>query len=344
MTKYVPQFTPLIKEAFAQKVKEQILSGWLGPSITTADFENRICEITGSKHCIATTSGTVAILLALGSLDLKPGSTILFPAYTFLAGANAARYLGYKIKLVDIKRETLSMNPDLVDLTGIDAVMFVNHNGYVGEDVKKIRDMCQEWCIPMIEDSSQGLGIVNAGRTGDLGIFSFSVPKLVTTGQGGAIITNSEILYSRCKEIMDHGGDWRKTRTHTKLGVNFKFNDILASYGLAQLNSIESLLSMRKTVFDEYRKYISLIDFDYDSTWMVIYQSKNPNKVMTALREKNISFARYYQTINKNPPYADNQNYPEANYISENCLYLPSSLTLDKSTIKRICRIIKQSD
>lgn len=337
---FVPQFEPLIVQSYADDVQKQIMSGWIGPSKTTQAFEEKLCEITGAKYCLSTTSGTTALLIALSALDLPPESTVLFPSYTFLAGANAARFLGHKVKLIDINPETLCMNPNL--LQEANAVIFVNHNGYVGEDVQIIKDLCKN--TPMIEDSSQCLGMPNGGRIGDMGILSFSVPKLVTTGQGGAVITDDESLYNRCRQIRDHGEDWRKTKIHNHLGVNFKFNDILAAYGLSQLSDLDFLLSERKRVFDTYRERINLIDFGYDSTWMVIYKTENVNEIVEELRKEDIQAVKYYQPLNHNPTFQNNWIYSVAEEIWNTHIYLPSSLVLQDETIHRVCEVIHRID
>lgn len=337
---FVPQFEPLITQSYADEVHKQIMSGWIGPGKATQSFEETICKITGAKYCLSTTSGTTAILMALSALDLPPESTVLFPSYTFLAGANAAKFLGHKVKLVDIKPETLCMNPNLV--SEADVVIFVNHNGYVGQDVQRIRDLYEG--TPMIEDSSQCLGMPNGGRIGDMGILSFSVPKLVTTGQGGAVITDDESLYNRCRQIRDHGEDWRKTKIHDHLGVNFKFNDILAAYGLAQLNRLDTLLAERKRIFDTYRECIDLIDFDYDSTWMVIYETENANEIVDALKKEAIQAVKYYRPLNHNSTFKNNWIYAEAEKIWNTHIYLPSSLVLQEETIHRVCEVIHRID
>lgn len=340
----IPQFEPMIKNEYADAVSNQILSGWIGSSQTTIDFENAIKRITGARHCISTTSGTVAIMLSLMSMNLRKGAVILFPSYTFLAGANACRLLGYKVRLVDVKISTTCLNPDLVrqelEKGYVDCVIFVNQNAYVGDDVQTIRDLCESHRVMMIEDSSQAIGIDGAGRKGHVGIFSFSVPKLITTGQGGAIITDNDQIALKCMAVRDHGDNWRKDRIHKEIGGNFKFNDILAAYGLSQLNNIKQLIAARDTIFDMYRKRIPLYDYGYRSTWMVTYMTSRADQVIEALGNAGIQAVKYYRPINHNPPYSSVDQYPAAEIIYDELVYLPSSLTLSEKDIDNICDII----
>lgn len=335
----IPQYEPFIKKEYIDSVSQQIQSGWVGTSKKTEEFEEEICKLTNAKYCISTTSGTVALVMGIHSLNLEPGSTILFPAYSFLAGANAARFLGFNIKLVDIKRETMCMDPDKVCLDNASAVMFINHNGYVGGDVQRARRICDK---AFIEDSAQALGMPNAGRTGDFGIFSFSVPKIITTGQGGVVITDNKDIYERCKQLRDHGDNWRKDRLHNHLGINLKFNDILATYGLAQLKLLPELLERRKEIFDYYRKYLKIKDFGYDSTWMVIYETANADRIINKLRDNEIQAVKYYRPINHNVIYKDDATHEEAERAFRDCVYLPSSLTLTKNDIENICKVINE--
>lgn len=355
---FIPQYEPLIKESYANAVHEQIMSGWLGPGEKVKQFEDKICEITGAEYTIATTSGTVALYLSILTLCNKPGK-IYFPNYTFLAGAHAAKLANKQVELVDIKDETLCMNPvildqvlDHTDPTFLDlnlATIYVNHNGYVGSDRYKIRELCNDYEIPMIEDSSQALGIydengLHAGRVGDVGIFSFSVPKIVTTGQGGCIITDNAEIATKCRQLLDQGGDWKKTKVHNNLGGNFKFNDILAAYGLAQLEIIDELLERRRQVFDYYRKHLNIIDFGYDSTWMVLYRTKKAIEIIEKLKEIDIQAVQYYNPIHTNPSCKGDviHNKWASEEAAQEIVYLPSSLTLKKETVKIICEIIQQ--
>ncbi len=344
MSKFIPQFAPQVRPKDIEAVQKQMQSGWVGCGEKTLQFEEKLRQITGAKHCISTTSGTTALFLAVHSLGLSHNSSILFPAYTFLAGANAIRMANKNVVLCDIDPDTMCMyDTGIHDFPArplFSSIMFVNHNGYCGPIRGAFRKYCDDAHIPMIEDSSQALGIPSAGRLGDIGVFSFSVPKLITTGQGGAIITDNHRLASRCLELRDHGdNNWRKTRIHEKIGGNFKFNDILAAYGLSQLEDMDELLAQRKFIFDCYREHIELIDYGYDSTWMAIYKSDKADKIIEVLSKNNISAVKYYKPVNINPPF-QGRSYPHAKKIAEQVVYLPSSLSLSKDEIDKVCRII----
>lgn len=357
MNKFIPQYEPNIKQFYIDAAKNQMATGWIGTSITTDEFEKRIKLLTGRKHAISTTSGTMALFLGMESLDktdrwAKP--IIFYPTYTFLAGANVLKYLEYDIHFIDINLETMCMDVDKLekafDNYGIDgaifAVFFVTHNAYNGPDIQRAKNLAKKYKCAFIEDSAQSIGIQNAGTYGDFSIFSFSVPKLITTGQGGVLLTDDDGLAERAKQLRDHGDNWRKDKYHKHIGLNLKFNDIAAAIGIAQLDNINGLLAKRKKIFDSYRKHLNVIDFGYDSTWMVIYKTDKIEQIIEALNLENIQAVQYYRPIPDNPPFQNQKcnDYSNAKYVYDHYLYLPSSLTLKKSDINRICKIIKKVD
>jgi dTDP-4-amino-4,6-dideoxygalactose transaminase len=141
----IPQFVPLVEPADAERVRRQVETTFVGCGQTVTAFEQAVAARSGVRHCIATTSGTTALMLALWAAartDLPP--KVLFPAYTFLAGANGARLLGFEVELIDVEPDTLCLSPRLLgetlERTGpVAAVMYVDHNAYVGPQRDQVR-------------------------------------------------------------------------------------------------------------------------------------------------------------------------------------------------------------
>ncbi len=343
----IVQYSPVIEKKYIRSVTKQLKSGWLGPGETTKKVEEELCKMTGNKYCVATTSGTSALIMAILSLNIPKDKIILLPAYTFIAPHNAAKFLGYKIRLIDVDPNTMCMDyGELLKIyskhkNSIGAIIFVNHNSYAEGEYSKIVDFCNRYSTPIISDASQALGNIKAFK-GTVSVISFSVPKIATCGQGGAVVTNDENIYLELKKIQDHGDDWRKDRIHKNLGVNFKFNDILASYLLPQLKDINKLIFKRDMIFSWYQIYLkkNIVTYGMDSTWMVIYKTKKIQQIIKELEENNIQSVQYYKPISWNPPYYTSELFVNSEKIYQEYLYLPSSLSLTKNQIKRICRII----
>lgn len=345
----IPQYSPLIEPADSERVRRQVESTFVGCGKTVTEFEHSVAAHAEIRHCVATTSGTTALMLALRAVArTDTPRKVLFPAYTFLAGANAARFLGYDVELIDIEQDTLCMSPRLLretlEGTGpVAAVVFVDHNAYLGPHRDEVRTICDRFDVPLLEDSAQCFGVLNR-LVGRAGVFSFSVPKLVTTGQGGCVITNEDAIAQTVAALCDHGGGWRQQRLHERIGGNFKFNDILAAYGLAQIERLNHLLALRKAVFDRYRAYLSIIDHGMESAWMVVYRSRDAARLASRLHEQGIQAVQYYRPINDNPPYRTGRAYPQAQTAYRELLYLPSSLSLQPAEIDTVCRAVLAAD
>jgi perosamine synthetase len=341
----IPQYVPLIEPADCDRVRRQVESTFVGSGKVVAEFERAVAAESGIRHCVATTSGTTALMLALMAVahPSRP-KKILFPAYTFLAGANAARFAGFDVELIDVEPETLCMSAaqlrETLERTGpVTAVMFVDHNAYVGPRRREIQETCVRYGVPLIEDSAQCFGL-RMELAGQVGVFSFSVPKLVTTGQGGCVVTHDDGIASAVRSLIDHGGEWRKTRIHQRVGGNFRFNDLLAAFGLSQIERLDRLRTLRKYVFDSYRNRIPVMDHGMESAWMVMYRTRDAARLAQSLDSVGIQAVQYYRPIHHNPPFHTNRNYPEAEAAYREWLYLPSSLSLKPEEIDAVCNAI----
>jgi dTDP-4-amino-4,6-dideoxygalactose transaminase len=203
----------------------------------TAELEAELCRRLEVPYAVATTSGSVALMMALLALDIGPGDEVIVPTRTFIATAHAASLLGARVVLVDCGAESPNLDVErlaahITDRTK--AIIPVHLNGRAVD--ARVFEIARQRGLAVVEDAAQALysrtpqGYL--GTLGDIGCFSFGMVKLASTGQGGALVTRDEALYRRLVAIRNHGV--RDVVSHDYLGVggNFKFTDILASIGL----------------------------------------------------------------------------------------------------------------
>jgi len=360
----IPQFEPYVPQTLVlEYVSKAIRDGYYGPGKIVEQFEFLLKKFSGAKHAIVTTSGTMALYVSLKAFGISgKKNLVVCPSYSHIAGAEAAKMLDTHVMFAPIKKDTLCIDPDILQkiieqqklrCLPVTAVVFINHNGYIGKDVKRIKDICQAHRITLIEDSCQAFGMPHAGRTGDVGIYSFSVPKIVTTGQGGCIITDNDNIATICRQLIDHGaGDWRKDRIFKAIGLNLRMTDIQAAMGVAMMNKVHELIGARNNMFDMYRNEgLDFFNPDPDnlsSTWMVMYRSRwdvSSRNLQKFLASRNIGSEIYYRN-NAHAEHIPTLNYLNsndyANSIEYEMIYLPSSLTLTHKDVKRIVQTIRE--
>lgn len=346
-----PQYRPLITQSDADAVRDQVASGWVGCGETTRKWEETIASIEDpGSFAIATTSGTVALMVALEALHIPKDSSVLFPAYAMLAGANAAKFLGYRVWLVDIDPETLCMDLNKMEESlkskhPPKAVIFVDHNAYTGKDRIRAREICNSTGVQMIEDAAQCFGCGEKKWAGSISTFSFSVPKMITTGQGGAMLTRNPVLAERMRKLVDHGGgDWRKTKIHTSLGVNFKFNDISAALGISQCSRLHEIRAAKRKIINLYEENgVKILGSGASLPWMMCARFENPERIISNLHAAGYQAVMYYKEMTQHKEFVSLRYFPVAKRAAESVLYLPSSLDLSADKIKEICAVIKET-
>ena len=215
MDKKSVRFINQIEPWYGKEEKKAILDylnsgGWLMEFKKTEEFEKIICDYTGAKYCSVLPNGTVSLVLALMALGIKAGDEVIVPDFTMIATPNAVMMVGAKPVLVDVD-ESWCLNPDLVEKAitpKTKAVFHVSINGRAGR-LDELKKLCRRHKIYLIEDAAQSLGSFyqgrHLGRHGVIGSFSFSVPKIITTGQGGALITDSKKIYETIEKLKDFG-------------------------------------------------------------------------------------------------------------------------------------------
>lgn len=353
---FIPLAEPWISAECAQAVGKQVASGFIGPGNATGTFASRLAELTGTQYCAPTTSGTIALTVAAKALDLKPGDEIIVPAYGVISTINAFASFGYAPRLVDIDPATACIDPAALAarLTArTKAVCFVNFSGHTGAPLAEIAALCRSKGLPLIEDAACALGHRHEGKSagsfGTVGCLSFSVPKIVTTGQGGAVLTDDKAVADRAAAFIDHGDfEWRRTNLNRSIGTNLRFNDVLAALGVAQLDTLADRLARKRQSHQALRE--ELDGFLYtvpgsEAPLHYIVFSDDPPALVGKLRAQEIGAAVQYRFLAEHPPYAklDDDDFLGARSWGRSAVYLPFGLAMSEDDARRIGRAVKHS-
>lgn len=253
-------------------LREPLQTGWLAQGPRVEAFERVFAERLGVRHAVAVSSCTSALHLILIALGIGPGDEVVVPSFTFVASANAVEYVGARPVLVDVDPATFNLNvaalePALTPQTR--AIMPVHQFGLCA-DMPAVHRIAEQHGLSVVEDAACGLGASVAGRpAGTFGVaaFSFHARKIITTGEGGMVTTDSDALAAHLRRLRSHGasagaadrharGEWQLPG-HDELGFNFRMTDLQASVGLVQLDKLEEILVRRRRMAERYRSGLS---------------------------------------------------------------------------------------
>jgi len=322
-------------------------------------FEKIISDFHKLKYCLVTSSCTSALHLSLRALSFKKGDEILCPALSFISPANMILLESLKLKLIDIDEDTMTINPELIEkqiTKKTKGIMIVHQFSHVA-DMGKIIKISKKYNLKIIEDNAEGLGgkykkKLN-GTFGDISTLSFFANKVITTGEGGAILTNNKNIYKKCLLLRDHGMSREKKYHHKYLGFNYRMTNIQAAIGYEQFKKINKIFKFRsdqmKIYYNELKnvKEVSLRKFKNWCTpvhWLMTIscnQEKNRTKLMKFLKDKNIETRQMVFPINFASHIHDKKRYKVAEKVSLSSLHLPSGYTLKTKEIKYICTQIR---
>lgn len=355
---FINQMEPLIEQEEKNAVNEYMNSGgWLTEFRKTKQFAEMIAEYTGAEYAYILSNGTVTLTTALWACGVGAGDEVLVPDYTMVATANAAKLIGCEVKFVDIDRKNLCMDfkkmqEALTDNTK--AVMLVTINGRYPENIIEFVKYCKDRGIWVIEDAAQSLGSKVDGKHlgifGDIGSFSFSMPKIITTGQGGALITDNSILAERIQKLRDFGREKPGADHYMTQGWNFKFTDLQACIGIEQMKKLPQRVVRKKEIGMLYEKLlkdlsqVEIIPTNYENTapWFFDILVENREELIVFLNKCGVGTRPFYPPLHSEPVYAmDDKTYPTTEEIASKGLWLPSAVQLTDEQVKYICEMIK---
>jgi perosamine synthetase len=332
--------------------------GWVTEFKKTFEFQDLIKEFTGAKHCFVVNNGTISLTIMAMAAGIKAGDEVLVPNYTMVATPNSLKMFGAEPKFIDVDPKTLCISLDEIKKNATSktkAVFLMNANGRYPSDINEIVAYCKDHNLILLEDSAQALGSfypdgVHQGRKGIAGSFSFSAPKIISTGQGGAIITDDDELAYNVSRLKDFGRSGGGNDVHEMIGFNFKFTDIQAVLGIVQMSKLVWRVNRMREIYTKYMenliniKEVQFFDQDLQNTtpWFIDVKVENREELMTSLKQSKIGSRIMYPPINKQQAYNVKGNHIVSNLIGEKGLWLPSSSKLTNDQVDYVCDVIKK--
>jgi len=319
----------------------------------TAELERIICEYIGCKYCIMTTSGTTAIILGLLPLDIVEGDQVIFPNYTMIATINDIKLLKLKPVIVDVDYDTYTLTVDTIRSNITDrtrAVIHVSLNNR-SRNIEHISEYCSSHNIFMLEDSAQSLGCRTNGKHfgtfGEIGCFSLSTPKIISTGQGGFCVTDDSGLATKMRMIKNFGRRESGKDNFEVFGINLKYTDLQAVIGIEQMKKLDFRVKKMRDIYDLYYKelkdtvkMIKPLNDEWIPWFVDIYIEKR-EELMEFLNKHAVQTRPVYGEINKTNIYYSDVILPNSNTVCNHGLFLPSHVTIKDDDIKQICKLTK---
>jgi perosamine synthetase len=360
----INQYEPWFDDEEKKQLQQVIDSGWIQESGLTRDFEKLFANFVGSKYAVATTSGTISLFMALRAYRIGYGDRVIVPDYTAIGTLNAVTMTGATVDIVDVQKVDANISTDAIEAAitpTTKAIIPVHINGR-SADMNKILAIGREHGVYVIEDAAQCLGSrmngIHLGTFSDIGCFSLATSKIITTGQGGMVVTNSEEIFTKLVELKDQGTTARLNSTHIpdwyeSIGFNFKFTDLQAAIGMAQFKKLNSRIRRRLEMNMLYQESLhDIVDFIptkisqgilpwYDD--VLTKSSEQRTKIIQHLKQNKIGVREFYRPLHTQPAYKRDGNYKNTEILSKIGLWLPSSTFLTNQEIEFITKKIREA-
>jgi dTDP-4-amino-4,6-dideoxygalactose transaminase len=370
----IPVMRPWLGAEETAAVGDVLASGWVAQGPRVASFETAVAGALGAAHGVATTSCTTALHLGLHALGVGPGDEVVVPSLSFIATTNAPRYLGARPVFADVDLETQNVTPETVEraLGPRTRAVVVVHQAGMPADLDPIRALCESRGIAVLEDAACAIGSTYRGRPiggGGLVALSFHPRKLLTTGEGGMLLTPDGALAQRLRRLREHGmavtaHERHVNRTvvleaYAELGFNYRMTDLQAAVGLVQLTKLDAMVAERRRLADRYRDALagrpglSLPgDPPYGTTnyqsYLVRLDDELPvdrDAVMQELLDQGISSRRGIMAAHLEPACADlpAPELPVTERLTRRSLILPLFHGMSDAQVERVAEVLDRA-
>ncbi len=364
----IPVCEPTLEGNEEKYVQDCIESGWISSAGKYIDqFEKEFSKFCQTKHGVACSNGTTALHLALEVAGIGKGDEVIIPTFTMIATANAVIYSGAKPVLVDAEKETWNINCGKIKekITEKTKAIIPMHTYGHPVDMDPLMELAERHNLLVIEDAAEAHGAEykgrRAGSLGHMGCFSFYANKIITTGEGGMIVTDNDEFAERARLLRNHAFSEPRFR-HEELGFNYRMTNIQAAIGVAQMEYADTLVQRRiknANLYNSLLKDIPGITLPPEKAWAKnvywmygILIEAGFRVTAAQLREKlkknGIDTRSFFLPMHQQPLYAKNDErfpntngrFPIAEELWEKGLYLPSSSHLTEQQIKRIAETL----
>lgn len=354
---------PVASPAFTGNEKKYVMdcldSGWISSAGRyVKEFEDKFAVFSSARHAMSCSNGTVALHLALLALGVGSGDEVIVPTLTYIATANSVTYCGAKPVFIDSEPQTWNIDPAKIEESITDktrGIIVVHLYGHP-VDMDPILDIAKKFGLFVIEDAAEAHGALYknkiVGSLGDIGTFSFFGNKIITTGEGGMVVTNSEALADKVRLLKGQGMDPQRRYWFPMVGYNYRMTNIQAAIGLAQLENFIWHFNKRREVASLYYKFLRGLEeflelpvekeWARHSFWMFSILLKKDVKIsrdelMQGLEKDGIETRPVFYPMHIMPPYADaHANLPVATHIASRGINLPTHSLLTEEDIAHI--------
>ena len=372
---FIPYGKQYIDEKDIQSVNEVLRSPYLTTGPKVEEFERKLCQITGAKYAVAISNGTSALHAACYAIGIKEGDEVITTPITFAASANCVRYCGGTPVFADINPETWNIDPKDIERKITEKTKAVIAVDFTGQAVEldEIRAICKEHNLHLIEDAAHAIGTkykgVPVGNISDMTTFSFHPVKTITCGEGGAIMTNNEVLYKKLKQYRAHSitreidemsqNPFSGYYEQVDLGYNYRMTDFQAALGSSQLDKLSIFSQRRKEIVAQYNEAFSKVpeliiqkeipESDTTRHLYIIRINKallnaDRNEIYKAINAENVGLQVHYIPVYYHP-YYQSLGYkkglcPIAEEIYEEIITIPLYYSLTDEDVQSVIEAV----
>jgi dTDP-4-amino-4,6-dideoxygalactose transaminase len=373
---FLPYFRPSIGEEEIKEVAETLRSGWITMGKRTIEFEKALAKYTGAKNIVSVNSCTDALELSLYVLGIKKGDEVITTTDTFAATANVIVHRGAKPVLVDIKKDTYNIDPELIERAitkKTKAIMPVDYAGQACE-YDRIKEIAEKRDLLIVEDAAHAIGSEYKGKKlgtiGDTTCFSFYATKNMTSGEGGAVATEDDKVADEMRLMRLHGMSKNAWKRYAEggswyyeisgAGWNYVMTDIQAAIGMHQLKKLDRFIAERRKLAKIYNEEFGKVDglitpyempdaFHSYYLYPLLVEKKrlDRNKLIEGLNKRGIGTSVHFIPIHLQPYYQKNFGYkkgdfPNAEWVYEREVSLPLFPGMREEDVMRVVKAVKE--